>query len=60
RDAGDHHGGIIMDTIRHVTKEGLANSSARLLPKDTICLSRTASVGYVIRMGSEMASNGWC
>jgi type I restriction enzyme S subunit len=56
-DAGDHHGSVIMDTYQHVTQAGLENSSARLLPKDTICLSRTASVGYVVRMGREMATS---
>ncbi|MBI5930399.1 MAG: restriction endonuclease subunit S [Chloroflexi bacterium] len=57
RDAGDHHGSLIMDTYQHVTEEGLVNSSARLLPKDTICLSRTASVGYIVRMGRDMATS---
>jgi type I restriction enzyme, S subunit len=46
RDAGDHHGKIIHDTIQTVSKAGLENSSARLLPEGTVCLSRTASVGY--------------
>ncbi|TQE99675.1 MAG: restriction endonuclease subunit S [Spiribacter salinus] len=30
---------------------------ARLLPKHTVCLSRTASVGYVIVMGRPMATS---
>jgi restriction endonuclease S subunit len=57
RDAGAHHGRVIDDTTQHVTKLGLANSAARLLPKDTVCLSRTASVGYVVKMGREMATS---
>jgi len=57
RDAGSHHGGIIADTSQHVTDLGLANSSARLLPKNTVCLSRTASVGYVVMMGRPMATS---
>jgi restriction endonuclease S subunit len=57
RDAGAHHGGMIYETMQHVTKLGLANSSARLLPKDTVCLSRTASVGYVVIMGKSMATS---
>ena len=57
RDAGEHHGGIIYDTTQHVTELGLANSAARLLSKDTICLSRTASVGYVVKMGRAMATS---
>jgi type I restriction enzyme S subunit len=57
RDAGAHHGGEIHETMQHVTKLGLANSSARLLPKDTVCLSRTASVGYIVIMGTSMATS---
>ncbi len=57
RDAGAHHGGVITDTAQHVTQAGLDNSSARLLPAQTVCLSRTASVGYVIVMGRPMATS---
>lgn len=57
RDARAHHGGVIKETIQTVTELGLANSAARLLPKDTVCLSRTASVGYVVVMGRCMATS---
>lgn len=57
KDAGDHHGQVIHDTYQHVTALGLENSSARLLPKGTVCLSRTASVGYVTVMGRDMATS---
>ncbi|TXC70964.1 hypothetical protein FSB78_08405 [Sphingomonas ginsenosidivorax] len=57
RDAGAHHGRVIVDTMQTVSDLGLANSAARLLPKDTVCLSRTASVGYVVKMGREMATS---
>jgi type I restriction enzyme, S subunit len=57
RDAADHHGGIINDTVQHPTQLGIDNSSARVLPADTICLSRTASVGYIVRMGRPMATS---
>ncbi|MCA9680126.1 MAG: restriction endonuclease subunit S [Kofleriaceae bacterium] len=56
-DARVHHGGVIHATDENVTEEGLANSAARWLPKDTICLSRTASVGYVTRLGRPMATS---
>jgi type I restriction enzyme S subunit len=36
---------------------GIANSSARVLPENTVCLSRTASVGYVVVMGRPMATS---
>lgn len=57
RDAGAHHGGVIRETLQNITTLGEANSAARLLPKDTVCLSRTASVGYVVKMGRDMATS---
>lgn len=39
-----------------VSELGLANSSARLLPKGTVILSRTASVGYSAIMDVAMAT----
>lgn len=56
-DARAHHGGIIHDTIQKTNEKGLANSAARLLPAGTVCLSRTASVGYVCVMGESMATS---
>lgn len=57
RDAGAHHGRAIRDTLQTITEDGLANSSARLLPAGTVCLSRTASVGYVTIMARPMATS---
>jgi type I restriction enzyme S subunit len=57
RDAKAHHGGVIEDTLERTTALGIANSSARILPKNTVCLSRTASVGYVVVMGRPMATS---
>lgn len=56
-DANIHHGGVIHDTIQKTNEDGLANSSARLLPKGTVVLSRTASVGYICILGREMATS---
>lgn len=56
-DARPNHGKVIEDTEEHTNDLGIANSSARLLPKNTVCLSRTASVGYVVVMGREMATS---
>lgn len=47
----------IEDTEEHISKIGLANSSARLLPQGTVALSRTASVGFSVIMDAEMASS---
>ena len=57
RDATDNHGRTIHDTYQHTNAEGITNSSARILPKHTVCLSRTASVGYVVVMGRPMATS---
>lgn len=57
KDAVENHGTTIHDTFQHVTQLGLDNSSARLLPANTVCLSRTASVGYVCVMGKPMATS---
>lgn len=57
RDAGAHHGQTIKDTLQTITEDGLANSSARVLPARTVCLSRTASVGYVTIMARPMATS---
>ncbi len=57
KDATENHGRTIHDTHQHVTQLGLDNSSARLLPANTVCLSRTASVGFVVVMGQPMATS---
>lgn len=36
---------------------GIANSSARILPRGTVCFSRTASVGFVTIMAKPMATS---
>ncbi|MDF1705335.1 MAG: restriction endonuclease subunit S [Aeromicrobium sp.] len=40
-----------------ITEAGLANSSAVLLPVGTVCFSRTASVGFVTKLGVPMATS---
>ena len=57
QDARANHGGRIQETQQHTNELGIANSSARVLPKNTVCLSRTASVGYVVVMARPMATS---
>ena len=57
RDATGNHGQVIYDTAQHTNQLGIDNSSARVLPTNTVCLSRTASVGYVVVMGQPMATS---
>lgn len=56
-DARDHHAGLVTETYQRTNELGIANSAARVLPAGTVCLSRTASVGYVVRTGVPMATS---
>lgn len=51
------HGKYAYETTENTNDAGLANSSARLLPPGTVCLSRTASVGFVTILGKPMATS---
>jgi len=57
KDARENHGQVIQETIQKISQLGLENSAARLLPPETVCLSRTASVGYALVTGREMATS---
>jgi type I restriction enzyme S subunit len=46
----------IYETAEKISELGLANSAARLLPKGTVVLSRTASVGFSAILGVDMAT----
>jgi len=56
-DAREHHERTICQTFNNTNELGLANSAARLLPTGTVCLSRTASVGYATVLGCPMATS---
>jgi type I restriction enzyme S subunit len=51
------HGKHAYETAEKTNSAGLANSAARLLPAGTVCLSRTASVGFVTILGKSMATS---
>jgi type I restriction enzyme, S subunit len=57
QDAKAHHCGRVRDTHESTNELGIANSSARVLPKNTVCLSRTASVGYTVILDQPMATS---
>jgi type I restriction enzyme S subunit len=46
----------VAETAEKISEQGLANSAADLLPKGTVILSRTASVGFSAIMGVDMAT----
>lgn len=47
---------VALETSEKTNALGIANSSARLLPENTVALCRTASVGCVTILGREMAT----
>ncbi len=47
----------VFSTAEYTNMLGISNSAAVLLPRDTVCLSRTASVGFVTILGREMATS---
>jgi len=57
KDARINHEKAIYSTLQTTNQLGLDNSAARLLPEGTVCISRTASVGYVVKMGIPMATS---
>jgi type I restriction enzyme S subunit len=57
RDVKDLSSICIHDTADHPTPRGIENSAARMLPKGTVVLSRTASIGHCAIMGREMATS---
>jgi type I restriction enzyme S subunit len=47
----------VFTTQEQTNALGIANSSSVLLPAETVCMSRTASVGFVTIMGCAMATS---
>lgn len=47
----------IFETVRKITKDGLENSSAKLLPKDSILVSSRATIGRIAIARNEVATN---
>jgi type I restriction enzyme S subunit len=47
----------VEETQIKTNADGIANSSARILPRGTVCFSRTASVGFVAIMAKPMATS---
>ena len=48
---------ILDDTERHITREGLEKSSAKVLPPETILVSSRATIGRVALTTTEMTTN---
>jgi type I restriction enzyme S subunit len=48
---------VTFETVQSTNPDGIAHSAARVLPAGTVVMSRTASVGFVTRMGRPMATS---
>ncbi len=48
---------VLLDSARKITKRGLRESSARLVPADTILMTSRASVGFFALMDDEVCTN---
>ncbi len=51
---------FVIDTEKHITEEGLNNSSTKLLPAGTTIISARGTVGKLALVGQEMAMNQSC
>jgi len=51
------HGKRAYKTTENINDAGLANSAARILPVNAVCVSRTASIGFVTILGKQMATS---
>ena len=45
---------------KSITKEGLANSSAQLIPKDSVVISSRAPIGYISIAENELSTSQGC
>lgn len=50
-------GKVATETKAYTNPEGIANSSARILPKDTVVFGRDVQVGFTTIMGRPMATS---
>jgi len=48
------------NTSRKITKQGLKNSSAKLIPKNSVILSTRAPIGHLVINSEEMSFNQGC
>ena len=54
-DISDNHRSFVISPIKSVTKKGLQNSSAKLLPKYSTVISARGTVGKYCLLGKEMS-----
>ena len=57
KDLSTPHDRFVTQGKRNLSHAGLASSSARLVPADTVLLTTRAPIGYVAIAGTELATN---
>jgi type I restriction enzyme S subunit len=57
KDLSDHNERYISNGERSITKEGLKNSAARLVPENTVLLTSRAPVGYLAIAKKPLTTN---
>ena len=60
KDISNCNSRYIYETERRITKEGVEDSSAKILPKDTIILTSRGTVGKVALLPESMSFNQTC
>ena len=60
KDMGKLDGKFVSDTARKITHDGLNNSSAKLVPANSVILSCRAPIGHVFINECEMSFNQGC
>lgn len=56
-DLSNYDDMFISNGAKSITELGLAKSSARMLPKGTVCLSSRAPIGYVVIAANPLSTN---
>jgi Restriction endonuclease S subunits len=57
KDLSDYHNRYISSGERHITKLGLENSSAKILPKGSVLLTSRAPIGYIAIAENSVTTN---
>jgi len=60
KDIASTNGRFVYGTENRITRQGLANSAAKLLPSGTIVITARGTVGAIARLGREMTFNQTC
>ena len=57
KDLSSHEGRFISRGERNISYEGVKNSSAKILPKDTVLFTSRAPIGYIAIAKNEVTTN---